>query len=69
MLHHDESRLSISIKVAPGSDMQHLAASGDKINSDAGTPDDYQAYLVRGNDVGGINVGFLIRSSRISLSV
>jgi predicted extracellular nuclease len=44
-----------------------LQAVADKVNTDAGTPNDYQAYLARGNDPGGINVGFLVRSSRVAV--
>ncbi len=48
--------------------LQALAA---KVNSDAvaaSAPDpQYVAYLVEGNDVGGIDVGFLVKSSRVSV--
>ncbi|MGB8509037.1 MAG: endonuclease/exonuclease/phosphatase family protein, partial [Pyrinomonadaceae bacterium] len=44
-----------------------LQAVADKINTDAGTPGDYQSYLVEGNDVGGIDVGFLVKSSRVNV--
>ena len=44
--------------------LQDVAA---RINLDAGTPGDYQAYLVEGNDIGGIDVGFLVRSSRVNV--
>ncbi|MCA1594519.1 MAG: hypothetical protein LC754_18205 [Acidobacteria bacterium] len=44
-----------------------LQAVADKINADAGTPNDYVPYLVEGNDVGGIDNGFLVRSSRINV--
>jgi uncharacterized protein len=50
------------------STLQQVAA---KINSDAQTIDglpnpNYHAYLVEGNDVGGIDVGFLVKESRIT---
>ncbi|MEP6800591.1 MAG: lamin tail domain-containing protein [Acidobacteriota bacterium] len=48
--------------------LQALAA---KVNSDAvagGGPDPaYQAYLEEGNDVGGIDSGFLVKSSRVTV--
>jgi predicted extracellular nuclease len=48
--------------------LQALAA---KINADsvtAGDPDPlYQAYLVEGFDIGGIDVGFLVKSSKVSV--
>ena len=47
-----------------------LQAVASKVNSDAqtidGLPDPgYVAYLVEGNDVGGIDVGFLVKESRV----
>jgi predicted extracellular nuclease len=43
----------------------------NKINNDAlaatGTNPNYQAFLVEGNDVGGIDVGFLVKTSRVSV--
>jgi uncharacterized protein len=48
-----------------------LQAVANKVNADAvtaGQPNpNYQAYLVEGNDVGGIDVGFLVKSSRVSV--
>lgn len=48
-----------------------LQAVATKVNADAvaaSQPDPmYQAYLVEGNDVGGIDVGFLVKSSRIAV--
>ena len=49
-----------------------LQAVAAKINSDAVTIDaqpnpNYTAYLSEGNDVGGIDVGFLVKQSRISV--
>ncbi len=48
-----------------------LQAVAAKVNSDAmaagqANPN-YQAYLVEGNDVGGIDVGFLVKSTRITV--
>lgn len=39
-----------------------LQAVADRVNTDAGLPGEYTAYLEEGNDVGGIDVGFLVRS-------
>ncbi len=48
-----------------------LQAVAAKVNSDAmtaGQPNpNYQAYLIEGNDVGGIDVGFLVKSTRITV--
>ncbi|MBK9062775.1 MAG: lamin tail domain-containing protein [Acidobacteria bacterium] len=48
-----------------------LQAVATKVNADAvaaSEPDpSYQAFLVEGNDVGGIDVGFLVKSSRVSV--
>ncbi|MGZ4888499.1 MAG: PxKF domain-containing protein, partial [Candidatus Angelobacter sp.] len=50
-----------------------LQALADKVNADAvaaGQPSpNYQAFLVEGNDVGGIDVGFLVKSSINVVSV
>jgi predicted extracellular nuclease len=51
------------------STLQQVAA---KVNADAQTIDglpnpNYTAYLVEGNDVGGIDVGFLVKASRVSV--
>src|SRR5690606_30589559 len=47
-----------------------LQALADRINADAGAlgePDPgYVAYLEEGNDVGGIDVGFLVKSGEIA---
>jgi len=48
-----------------------LQAVAAKVNSDAQTIDalpnpNYVAYLVEGNDIGGIDLGFLVKESRIS---
>src|SRR5205085_1121355 len=50
------------------STLQSVAA---KVNSDAQTIDslpnpNYVAYLVEGNDIGGIDVGFLVKESRVT---
>ncbi len=48
-----------------------LQAVANKVNSDATaagqTNPMYQPYLVEGNDVGGIDVGFLVKSSRVTV--
>jgi predicted extracellular nuclease len=48
-----------------------LQTLADKINSDAvaaGQPNpQYQAFLEEGNDVGGIDVGFLVKGSRVTV--
>ncbi len=48
-----------------------LQAVAAKVNSDAvtaGQPNpNYQAFLVEGNDVGGIDVGFLVKTPRITV--
>lgn len=48
-----------------------LQAIASKVNSDAvaaGGPDpSYVAYLDEGNDIGGIDVGFLVKSSRVAV--
>lgn len=47
------------------STLQSLAS---KVNTDAGASNpNYQAYLVEGNDVGGIDVGFLVKSARVNV--
>jgi predicted extracellular nuclease len=55
-------------------EMENLAtlqAVAAKVNGDAvtaGDPDpNYQAYLDLGNDIGGINVGFLVKASRVTV--
>lgn len=38
-----------------------------KLNTDSGSPSpNYQAFLVEGNDPGGIDVGFLVKASRVT---
>ena len=48
-----------------------LQAVADKINNDAVAAGDanpgYSAYLVEGNDIGGIDVGFLIKTPRVNV--
>lgn len=48
-----------------------LTALGDKINSDTvaagGSDPGYQAFLVEGNDVGGIDVGLLVKTARVTV--
>ncbi len=45
--------------VAAKTNNDTLAAGGENPN--------YQAYLIEGNDVGGIDVGFLVKASRVSV--
>lgn len=45
-----------------------LQAIAARVNADAGADGDYVAYLVEGNDPGGIDVGLLIRSSRVGVT-
>lgn len=48
-----------------------LQAVANKVNADAvtaGQPNPlYQPYLVEGNDIGGIDVGFLVKSARVNV--
>ncbi|HJX29343.1 MAG TPA: IPTL-CTERM sorting domain-containing protein, partial [Thermoanaerobaculia bacterium] len=47
--------------------LQDLA---DQINADAGAASpQYEAYLVEGNDVGGIDVGFLVKTAEVAVGV
>lgn len=55
-------------------EMENLAtlqAVANKVNNDTvtggGTNPNYQAYLVEGNDVGLIDVGFLVKAARVSV--
>jgi predicted extracellular nuclease len=55
-------------------EMENLAAFqavANKINNDTvaagGSNPNYQAFLVEGNDVGGIDVGFLVKTARVSV--
>ena len=55
-------------------EMEHLSTLqnvADKVNGDAaaaGQPNvSYEAFLVEGNDVGGIDVGFLVNSARVEV--
>jgi predicted extracellular nuclease len=48
--------------------LQALAAKISSDAIDAGSDDpNYQAFLVEGNDVGGIDVGFLVKSPRVNV--
>jgi uncharacterized repeat protein (TIGR01451 family) len=51
--------------------LQTLQAVANKVNSDAvaaGDPNpNYQAYLEEGNDIGGIDVGFLVKTPRVNV--
>lgn len=56
-------------------EMENLAtlqAVADKVNADAvgaGDPDPaYVPYLVEGNDIGGIDVGFLVKSNKVTVN-
>ncbi|HEV7474909.1 MAG TPA: DUF4214 domain-containing protein [Pyrinomonadaceae bacterium] len=51
------------------STLQAVAAqiNNDAVNLDALPNPNYTAYLVEGNDIGGIDVGFLVKQSRISV--
>jgi uncharacterized repeat protein (TIGR01451 family) len=52
------------IEIENLSTLQDLA---DQINSDAGASSpEYVAYLVEGNDVGGIDVGFLVKTAEVA---
>ena len=44
-----------------------LQAIAARINADAGAGTSYQAFLVEGNDPGGIDVGFLVKTARVSI--
>jgi predicted extracellular nuclease len=55
-------------------EMENLAtlqAVADKVNADAVVASQpnplYQPYLVEGNDIGGIDVGFLVKSARVNV--
>jgi predicted extracellular nuclease len=55
-------------------EMENLAtlqAVANKVNNDAVTAGDpspnYQAYLVEGNDIGGIDVGFLVKTPKVNV--
>jgi predicted extracellular nuclease len=45
-----------------------LQAVANKVNTDAASPGvNYQAYLVEGNDPGGIDTGFLVNAARVTV--
>ncbi len=50
------------------STLQAVAAqvNSDVVNIDGGSNPNYHAYLVEGNDIGGIDVGFLVKESRVT---
>ena len=64
-------RLPEILAVEEVENLPTLQALADKINNDAiaaGKPNPaYQAYLVEGNDIGGIDVGLLVRSTRVTV--
>jgi uncharacterized repeat protein (TIGR01451 family) len=65
-------RLTDIIGVEEVENLATLQTLADKINSDAVATGDlnpnYQAYLIPGNDPGSINVGFLVKSSRVQVT-
>lgn len=61
-------RLPDVVGVQEVENLSTLQAIAAAINSDAGLGNDYVAYLVEGNDIGGIDVGFLVRSSRVAVT-
>jgi predicted extracellular nuclease len=65
-------RMPDIIGVEEMENLSTLNAVATKINNDAvaagQTNPNYAAYLVEGNDVGGIDVGFLIKQTRIDMS-
>jgi predicted extracellular nuclease len=64
-------RLPDIVGVTEMENLSTLQTVADRINADAvaaGGPDPaYSAYLVEGNDIGGIDVGFLVRSGRVTV--
>src|SRR5262249_16818074 len=64
-------RLPDVIGVQEVENLSALQAVAAQVNNDvisAGNPNpNYQAYLVEGNDVGGIDVGFLVKASRVTV--
>jgi len=60
-------RMPDVIGVEEMENLSTLQAVADKVNSDAGASNPgYVAYLVEGNDVGGIDVGFLVKSAIVA---
>lgn len=59
------------IGVQEAENIEALTALANKVNSDAiaagGSDPGYQAFLIEGNDVGGIDVGFLVKTSRVTV--
>jgi uncharacterized protein len=50
--------------------LQDLAAAiDDTANSGCATAPHYQAYLVEGNDIGGIDVGYLVKTAEVAAGV
>jgi len=64
-------RLPDIVGVEEVENLSTLASLASKISADAvaaGQPDPiYVAYLMEGNDVGGIDVGFLVKSARVAV--
>ena len=67
----DVLRMPDVIGVEEVENINALTRVANQVNTDeidAGRPDpQYQAYLVEGNDVGGIDVGFLVKGSRVDV--
>ena len=65
-------RLPDVIGVEEMENLTTLQAVAAKVNSDeqgaSGVDPNYVAYLVEGNDIGGIDVGFLVKQSRVSVT-
>ena len=64
-------RLPDVIGVEEVENLSTLQAVANQVNTEefasSGIDPQYQAFLVEGNDIGGIDVGFLVKSSRISV--
>src|SRR5207248_164797 len=62
---------TIDVDAGPQPSVSVLQAIADKVNKDAVANSDpnpnYQAYLTEGNDIGGIDSGFLVKSSRVAV--
>ncbi|MGE3275210.1 MAG: lamin tail domain-containing protein [Vicinamibacterales bacterium] len=71
------SKASLAIRLALGApdilgvqEVENLAVLqqiAERVNLDLGLPGEYAAYLEEGNDIGGIDVGFLVRTSRVQV--
>jgi predicted extracellular nuclease len=56
------------VGVSEAENLTVLQMLADRINADAEASPEYVAYLEEGNDPGGIDVGFLLKSSRVSVA-